>query len=56
MLDAGRAAGDLRADVTAEDIAASLIGIFTVACPPEHEAKAARLLNILMDGLRPAAR
>ena len=55
MLDAGRAAGDLRADVTAEDIAASLIGIFTVAHPPEHQAQAARLLNILMDGLRPSA-
>jgi hypothetical protein len=55
MLDAGRAAGDLRTDVTAEDIAASLIGIFTVARPPEHEAQAARLLNILMDGLRPSA-
>ena len=55
MLDAGRAAGDLRADVTAEDVAASLIGIFTVACPPGHEAMAARLLNILMDGLRPPA-
>jgi hypothetical protein len=55
ILDAGRAAGDLRSDVTAEDIAASLIGIFTVASPPEHEAQAARLLNILMDGLRPSA-
>ena len=55
LLDAGRAAGDLRADVTAEDVADSLIGIFTVAHPPEHEAKAARLLNILMDGLRPSA-
>jgi AcrR family transcriptional regulator len=55
MLDAGRAAGDLRADVTAEDIAASLIGLFTVAHPTEHEAQAARLLNILMDGLRPSA-
>ena len=33
ILDAGRAAGDLRSDVTAEDIAASLIGIFTVAPP-----------------------
>ena len=31
ILDAGRAADDLRPDVTAEDIAASLIGIFTVA-------------------------
>ncbi|WP_328643957.1 TetR/AcrR family transcriptional regulator [Amycolatopsis sp. NBC_00348] len=53
ILDAGRAAGDLRADVTAEDIAASLIGIFTVAPRPEQEAKAGRLLDLLMDGLRP---
>jgi AcrR family transcriptional regulator len=53
ILDAGRAAGDLRVDATAEDIAASLIGIFTVAQPPEHKDRASRLLNILMDGLRP---
>ncbi|MGW3094340.1 TetR/AcrR family transcriptional regulator [Streptomyces sp. NPDC001102] len=52
ILDAGREAGDLRSDVTAEDIAASLIGIFTVAPPSEHEAQAGRLLNLLMDGLR----
>ena len=52
ILDAGRATGELRADVTAEDIAASLIGIFTVAHPPEQDARASRLLNILMDGLR----
>jgi AcrR family transcriptional regulator len=52
ILAAGRATGDLRADVTAEDIAACLIGIFTVARPPEHGARASRLLNILMDGLR----
>ncbi|NEB81941.1 TetR/AcrR family transcriptional regulator [Streptomyces sp. SID14478] len=56
ILDAGRAAGDLRADITADDIAAALIGIFTVAPRPEHEAKAGRLLDLLMDGLRPAAR
>jgi AcrR family transcriptional regulator len=52
ILDAGRATGDLRSDVTADDIAAALIGIFTVAPRPEHEAKAGRLLNLLMDGLR----
>jgi AcrR family transcriptional regulator len=54
---AGLTAGarELRADITAEDIAASLIGIFTVARPPEHDARASRLLNILMDGLRPAS-
>ncbi len=53
LLAAGRAAGELRSDVTAEDIAAGLIGIFTVARPPEHGARANRLLNLLMDGLRP---
>jgi AcrR family transcriptional regulator len=52
ILDAGRAAGDLRADVTAEDIAASLIGIFTVVGKPEQHEQAARLLDLLMDGLR----
>jgi AcrR family transcriptional regulator len=56
ILDAGRATGELRADVTAEDIAANLIGIFTVAHPPEHDARARRLLNILMDGLRADSR
>jgi AcrR family transcriptional regulator len=55
ILDAGRAAGDLRADVSAEDISASLIGIFTVAGKPEQHAQASRLLNLLMDGLRPQA-
>jgi AcrR family transcriptional regulator len=55
ILDAGRASGELRADVPAEDIAAALIGIFTVAGSPEHKAMAARLLNLLMDGLRPSA-
>ena len=53
ILEAGRAAGDLRADVTAEDIAASLIGIFTVVGKPGQRPQADRLLNLLMDGLRP---
>ncbi|MEU8718324.1 TetR/AcrR family transcriptional regulator [Streptomyces sp. NPDC048663] len=56
ILDAGRTAGDLRADISAEDIAAALIGTFTVAPRPEQEAQADRLLNLLMDGLRPAPR
>ncbi len=56
ILDAGRAADDLRRDVTAEDIAASLIGIFTVAPRPQRKALAGRLLNLLMDGLRPPIR
>lgn len=55
LLDAGRAAGDVRPDVIAEDIAAGLIGIFTVAHPPGH-ARASLLLDIFRDGLRPAVR
>jgi AcrR family transcriptional regulator len=52
ILDAGRGTGELRADVSAEDIAAGLIGIFTVAKPPQHAARVSRLLEIFMDGLR----
>ncbi|MCO5997321.1 TetR/AcrR family transcriptional regulator [Actinoallomurus rhizosphaericola] len=55
ILEAGRTSATLRADVPAEDIAAALIGIFTVAGSPEHAAMAARLLDLLMDGLRPSA-
>ncbi|BCJ26058.1 hypothetical protein Asera_01660 [Actinocatenispora sera] len=56
ICDAGRVAGDLRSDVTAEDLAAALIGIFTVYPRPGHDAGASRLLDLLMDGLRPASR
>jgi AcrR family transcriptional regulator len=51
ILDAGSATGDFRTDIGAEDIAASLIGIFTVAGKPQQRAQAGRLLNLLMDGL-----
>ncbi len=53
ILDAGRAAGDLRPDVDAEDVTAGLAGIFTVAGAPGQTAQAGRLLDLLMDGLRP---
>jgi AcrR family transcriptional regulator len=52
LLAAGRATAELRAEVTAEDVAASLIGIYTVAPLPEHHSRAKRLLDITMDGLR----
>ncbi len=55
LLEAGRASGELRADVPAEDIAAALIGIFTVAGSAEHKAMAGRLLDLLLDGLRATA-
>ena len=53
ILDAGSAAGDIRADTDAEDVAAGLLGILTVA--GNHRAQAGRLLDLLMDGLRPRA-
>jgi AcrR family transcriptional regulator len=52
ILEAGTAAGDIRADASAEDIAASLLGIFTVAGKPQQHTQAGRLLDLLMDGLR----
>jgi hypothetical protein len=56
ILDAGRAAGDLRPDVTAEEVAASLLGIFAVAHQSGQAVTADRLLDILLDGLRPRHR
>lgn len=50
--DAGTAAGVLRGDISPEDIAASLIGIFTVAGKGAQRPQAMRLLDLLMDGLR----
>jgi len=55
ILDAGRAAGDLRADVSAEDVAAALLGILTVTARSGNQGQADRLLNLLMAGLRPEA-
>lgn len=52
LLSAGHTAGELRTGVTAEDVAAHLIGIFTVAPLPEQADRADRLLGILMHGLR----
>jgi AcrR family transcriptional regulator len=52
ILDAGHRTGQLRDDIPAEDIAAALIGIFTVAGKPDQEPTANRLLDLLMDGLQ----
>jgi AcrR family transcriptional regulator len=53
ILEAGSSAGDLRSDVSAEEVSAGLIGIFTVAHQAGHSVKADRLLDIFLDGLRP---
>ncbi len=51
ILAAGRAAGDISADATSEDIAAGLIGISVVAPVTTSGEQAARLLDIFMNGL-----
>ena len=53
ILDAGAVAGDIRADAGAEDVAAGLLGILAVAGKRGQHAQAHRILNFLMDGLRP---
>ncbi|HEX6468728.1 MAG TPA: TetR/AcrR family transcriptional regulator [Streptosporangiaceae bacterium] len=53
FLHAGVAAGDLRSDVAAPDVAAILTGVLGVAGAPDQRAEAVRMLNIVLDGLRP---
>jgi AcrR family transcriptional regulator len=51
ILAAGRAAGDISAQATSEDIAAGLIGISTVAPIATRNEQSTRLLDIFMNGL-----
>ncbi|MFP3463936.1 TetR/AcrR family transcriptional regulator [Leifsonia sp. SIMBA_070] len=53
ILDSGAAENALRSDVTALDVSASLIGIFTVTRQAGGAVRTDRLLDILLDGLRP---
>ncbi len=53
LLAAGGADGTLRADVRAEDVVASLVGVFLACGQPQQHDQAARLLGLLLDGLRP---
>jgi AcrR family transcriptional regulator len=52
LLAAGGASGQVRRDVTAEDVLASLSGVTLAAGDPAQREQAGRLLDLLMDGLR----
>jgi AcrR family transcriptional regulator len=52
LLQAGSAAGTLRSDVEPIDVFASLAGVSLTAGEPDKREQAARLLDLLMDGLR----
>jgi AcrR family transcriptional regulator len=53
LLAAGGAAGVLRTDVSAEDVLAGLSGVTLAVGEPPRLDQAGRLLDLLMDGLRP---
>jgi AcrR family transcriptional regulator len=53
FLDAGSRAGDLRSDVQAADVAATLAGVLAVAPHPSQRPQAERMLDLLVEGLRP---
>jgi AcrR family transcriptional regulator len=52
FLDAGVQAGSLRADVRADDIAASLVGVFLATPDPAQSDQAGRMLDLLVAGIR----
>jgi AcrR family transcriptional regulator len=51
LLDAGAEAGTLRTDVRAEDVVASLVGVFLACGLPEQRDQAGRMLDLLTAGL-----
>jgi AcrR family transcriptional regulator len=52
ILDAGTATGTLRDDVRADDIVATVVGMFTSTSPAGGDDQLTRLLDLLMDAVR----
>ncbi|MFD8001709.1 SbtR family transcriptional regulator [Streptomyces mirabilis] len=52
ILDAGTATGTLRDDVHAEDIVATLVGMFTTTSLTGRPDQLGRMLDLLMDAVR----
>ncbi|RKR76503.1 TetR/AcrR family transcriptional regulator [Frondihabitans australicus] len=55
MLAAGAAEGTLRADVAADDVVVSLIGVFLATAEAPDRDQAGRMLDLLVAGLRARA-
>lgn len=55
LLAAGAADGTIRADVTAADVTDMLVGIFVATRDAKDQSRISRLLDLLVDGLRPRA-
>ena len=54
LVDRARSAGDIRSDVDPNDLLRALVGLTSGNTAPGWQASALRLIDILMDGLRPA--
>jgi AcrR family transcriptional regulator len=52
ILDAGVTAGSLRADVRAEDVVATIVGMFAATSRVGGQEQLERMLNLLMDAVR----
>lgn len=52
LLDRAVAAGDIRADVSAEDLLRTLVGMCLLHDQPGWQASVMRMLDVLVDGLR----
>lgn len=52
ILDAGIAAGTLRDDVRAEDVVATIVGMFTATSLAGGQEQLERMLDLLMDAVR----
>ncbi len=55
-MDRARAIGDIRPDVDPNDLLRALVGFTYGNTSPGWQASALRLIDILMDGLRPPRR
>jgi AcrR family transcriptional regulator len=55
LLEAGAADGTLRPDISPLDVMMALGGTALITSEPEQQEQAARLLDLLMDGLRHSA-
>jgi AcrR family transcriptional regulator len=53
LLEAGAAAGTIRSDVGATDVFFSVSGVTLASGEPSQREQAGRMLDLLMDGLRP---
>lgn len=52
LLDGGVKAGELRSDITAEDLLRTLVGIFYAERANDWQPTALRLVDVFVDGLR----